>query len=84
MTLDRQLNTPPPEYARTCKFWPWYDKQSEDDRNAIDKAFDNPDLPSRHIFRTLRDAGCPVAESSIRSHRKRECAHCERQQNGQP
>jgi hypothetical protein len=83
MTLENTLNNPPPENTRTCKFGPWLASQPEDDRNAIHRAFDNPDIPARHIYRTLLAVGCPSAESSIRSHRRGECQNCERKRNGQ-
>jgi hypothetical protein len=82
MTLEQSLNTFPPENSRTCKFGPWLATLTEDDRNAVYKAFDNPDVPSRHIFRTLAGIGCPSSESSIRSHRLGDCQSCERNRNG--
>lgn len=82
MNLETALNNVTPEYSRTCKFGPWVNSQTEDDRNAIHKAMDNPDVPTRHIYKTLKTVGCPSAESSIRAHRRGECQNCERNRNG--
>ena len=82
MTLNDILTTPPAKDSRTCKFAPWLATLTEDDRNAVHRAFDNPDVPSRHIYRTLKSIGCPSAESSIRAHRRGECQNCERNRNG--
>jgi hypothetical protein len=82
MTLETILMAPPAENSRTCKFGPWLTSLPEDDRNAIHRAFDNPNIPSRHIYRTLLAIGCPSAESSIRSHRRGECQNCERNRHG--
>lgn len=82
LNLEETLNNVPPTNARTCKFGPWLTSLSEDDRNAIVKAFDNPDIGTRHIFKVLKAVGCPSAESSIRSHREGECQHCERVKHG--
>lgn len=81
MNLESILATPPAKDSRTCKFAPWLATLPEDDRNAVYRAFDNPDVPSRHIYRTLKAIGCPSAESSIRSHRRGECQNCERKRN---
>ena len=82
MNLETLLNDQTPEYARTCKFGPWVNTLNEDDRNAVFRAFDNPDVTTRHIYKTLKAIGCPSAESSIRSHRRGECQNCERTQHG--
>jgi hypothetical protein len=82
MNLDDILTTPPAKDSRTCKFAPWLATLPEDDRNAVHRAFDNPDIPARHIYRTLKAIGCPSAESSIRAHRRGECQNCERNRNG--
>lgn len=83
MSLDNLLQTQPNAYSRTCKFGPWLTQQTEDDRNAIIRAFDNPEITTRHIYKTLKAIGCPSAESSIRSHRLGECQNCERTNYGQ-
>lgn len=82
MSLETILFAESTTYARVCKFAPWLAQQSEDDRNAIIRAFDNPDVTTRHIYKTLKAIGCPSAESSIRSHRVGECQHCERTNYG--
>lgn len=81
LNLEQSLANIPPENARICKFGPWLQSLGEDDRNAIAKAMDNPDLTTRHIFKVLKTVGCPSAESSVRTHRARECQNCERNRN---
>ena len=49
MNLESMLTAPQPENARTCKFGPWLAQLPEDDRNAVYRAFDNPDIQARHI-----------------------------------
>ena len=82
MNLDNALNTQPGIYDRVCKFGPWFAKQTEDDRNAILRAFQNDQITHRHIYKTLRSIGCPSAESSIRTHRLGDCGYCERTNYG--
>lgn len=83
MNLEASLLNAPPENSRTCKFGPWVNSLPEDDRNAVYRAFDNPTITSRHIYRTLLAIGCPTAESAIRSHRRGECQNCERMKREQ-
>jgi len=82
MSLETALNNQPGAYDRICKFGPWFAQQSEDDRNAIIRAFENREITHRHIWKTLKTAGCPSAESSIRTHRLAECGYCERTNYG--
>ena len=83
LNLEAALATPPVK-ARSCKFGPWLMSQSPEDVTAVAKALANQELETRHIFRTLKAAGCPSAESSIRAHRARSCQYCEREFYGQP
>ncbi len=46
MNLEQMLQAAPPENSRTCKFGPWLATLPEDDRNAVHRAFDNPEVPS--------------------------------------
>ena len=82
MTLDELLNDVPPITGKQCRLNAWINMLSEDDRNAFWKAMDNDQIPTRHIWRTVRTIGCPNQESSIRSHRRGECLTCERNNNG--
>jgi hypothetical protein len=84
LNLEQALAAVPTVRGKACKFGPWLLTLSEDDRNAVAKAMDNPELETRHIFRTLQSVGCPSGESSVRTHRARECQHCERELHGQP
>ena len=47
MNLEQMLQAAPPENSRTCKFGPWLATLPEDDRNAVHRAFDNPEVPAR-------------------------------------
>jgi hypothetical protein len=78
VNLEQLLALIPETQTRACKFAPWFLSLSEDDQNAIIKAMDNPDIETRHIYKTLKAVGCPSAESSIRTHRARQCQNCER------
>lgn len=82
MTLQNALNNYEPN-SRFCKFGPWFSTLTEDDRASVIQAFDNPEIATRHIFKVLKSIGCPSAESSIRTHRLRECQNCERTNYGQ-
>jgi len=82
MTLNDLLHDVPPLSTKQCRLDAWLDTLKEDDRNAFWKAMDNPDIPTRHIWRTVKTIGCPNQESSIRSHRFGECRSCERKANG--
>jgi hypothetical protein len=78
MTLDDLLNDVPPPTGKQCRLAAWLTTLSEDDHTAFWKAMDNDQIPTRHIWRTIRNIGCPNQESSIRSHRRGECLTCER------
>ena len=82
MNLDTLLNDVPRARTKQCQLNNWLTTLSEDDRNAFWKAMDNPEIPLRHIWKTLKSIGCPNQESSIRSHRRRECQTCEENLNG--
>lgn len=72
------LNTPPVIERGRCTFRPWYEKLTEDERNAITASFDNEDWTTSAIVRILQDAGCPSSETTIRTHRKFACQSCNR------
>ena len=78
MTLDDLLNDVPPPTGKQCRLDAWLTTLNEDDHTAFWKAMDNDQIPTRHIWRTIRNIGCPNQESSIRSHRRGECLTCER------
>lgn len=78
MTKLDELFNAKAEPPRHCQFAVWLQTQPEEDRHSIYRAFDNPEIGTRHIFKTLRSIGCPNGESSIRSHRHGECKTCER------
>ena len=77
-TLEQLFNDVPPITGKQCRLNAWLIMLSEDDQNAFWKAMDNEQIPTRHIWRTVRSIGCPNQESSIRSHRRGECISCEK------
>ena len=82
MKLDDLLNNVPPMQTKQCKLNKWIISLTEDDRNAFWKAMDNPEIPTRHIWKAIKTVGCTNQESSIRSHRRGECQTCERTFHG--
>lgn len=77
MKLDDLLNAKP-EPPQHCQFSVWLSTLKRDDVDAIYRAFDNENVTTRHIYRTLKGIGYPNGESSLRSHRRGECITCER------
>jgi hypothetical protein len=82
MNLETLLTDVPRIRSKQCRLNVWLMTLSEDDRNAFWRAMDNPDIPLRHIWQTVKSIGCPNQESSIRSHRRGECQTCEDKLNG--
>lgn len=83
MNLETMLNNVPTIRRKQCRLHIWLQTLPEDDRNAFWKAMDNPDIPLRHIWKTVKAVGCPNQESSLRSHRVGDCQTCEERANGQ-
>ena len=81
MSLETLLNEVPPPTGKQCRLNIWLHTLNEDDRVAFWKAMDNEQIPTRHIWRTIRSIGCPNQESSVRSHRRAECISCEKRNN---
>jgi hypothetical protein len=82
MNLAQLLESVPTARTKQCRLNIWLATLTEDDRNAFWKAMDNPEIPLRHIWQTIKSIGCPNQESSIRSHRRGECQTCEGKLNG--
>lgn len=75
MNLDELLNAKP-QRTNQCKWSVWYNTQLMDvEREAIERAFKS-DMETSHIARALREYGCPMSDSTIRTHRRRECKTC--------
>jgi hypothetical protein len=77
MSLEDLLKDEP-KSAKQCRFAPWLESLSEDDRNAILRAFDERTTTISHIVRVLQGYGCPSSATSIRTHAKNECVACKR------
>jgi len=83
MSLESVLNDlPHGRVTKQCRLSIWLGTLNEDDRASFWKAMDNEAIPTRHIWRSVKEFGCPNQESSIRSHRRGECQTCERKSNG--
>lgn len=67
-----------PRRSNTCKYRIWYTGLTDDEQNTILTAFNNPNIETSHIIRSLQAYGCPSSESTIRTHRLNECKTCRR------
>lgn len=66
-----------PQRSKQCKWSIWYSDITDDDRASIQAAFADDRIETSHIVRTLQSYGCPMSESTIRTHRKNECKTCQ-------
>lgn len=74
--LDALLGEPQPP-KMWCTFGRWFAALNVEDQNTIRKYFGEAQTTTSHIARTLIEhRGCPVSESSVRSHRRGECRTC--------
>ncbi len=77
MSLDEMLKAKP-RRVNQCKWSLWYNNEiSEGDRISIMMAFADPNTATSHIVRVLTEYGCPMSESTIRTHRLNECKTCQ-------
>lgn len=81
MTLHDALNNYGPRTTRTCQFGAWTATLNEDDRNAIEAAFDNPTISTLHIYETLAAFGSTSSYSTVNTHRRNGCKSCRREVN---
>lgn len=77
MNLDEMLKAKP-QRSNACKWSQWYNNEiSEGDRISITLAFADERTETSHIVRVLQGYGCPMSESTIRTHRRNECKTCQ-------
>jgi hypothetical protein len=76
MNLDEMLKAKP-RRSNSCKWSVWYNSISEGDRMSIMIAFADEHTATSHIVRVLTEYGCPMSESTIRTHRLNECKTCQ-------
>ncbi len=76
MNLHEMLNAKP-QRNNPCKWSQWYNNIDPADRETIQVAFANQRIETSHIVRTLQGYGCPMSESTIRTHRRNECKTCQ-------
>lgn len=76
MNLEEMLNAKP-RRSNSCKWSVWYGSIPEDDRTFIANAFAEEHIATSHIVRVLTEYGCPMSESTIRTHRLNECKTCQ-------
>jgi hypothetical protein len=76
MNLDEMLKAKP-KRPNMCKWSNWWNSISEGDRISITIAFADPNTDTSHIVRVLHEYGCPMSESTIRTHRRNECKTCQ-------
>lgn len=70
--LDNVVN-----YRPQCKFGSWVDTLNADDQNLVRDALTARDrYTTIHLTRVFQSFGCPVSESSVRTHRMGECKSC--------
>ena len=77
MNLAEAFNAAPAR-PNSCKWSHWWVTLTDKDRADITAAFDNWNIETTHIARVLREYGCPLSDSTIRTHRRRECKTCAR------
>ena len=78
MNLSEMLQAKP-QRTNSCKWSLWFNNEiSEGDRTSILIAFADERTETSHIVRVLQSYGCPMSESTIRTHRKNECKTCQR------
>ena len=77
MNLSDALNTFAAKPS-TCKFGGWVDALKPEDRQLVHSALADRDRYTvAHLCRVFSSFGCPVSESSIRTHRVNGCRSCE-------
>jgi hypothetical protein len=77
MNLAAAFNAPP-KRNNQCKWSHWWVQLSEKDRTDITHAFNDWNIETSHITRVLREYGCPLSDTTIRTHRRNECKTCAR------
>jgi hypothetical protein len=77
MNLDEMLKAPP-RRTNACKWSQWFNGIDEMDQNSIIAVFADDHTETSHICRVLREYGCPMSDSTIRTHRLNECKSCGR------
>lgn len=63
---------------RNCSFGKWVDSLDDEDRQAVQDVFKDPNWSNAAITRTFREAGCPCARDSVTLHRSNGCKVCNR------
>lgn len=76
MKLADHLDMPLPTYKRGCSFKGWTDTLDEKDQLAVEQMLQNPAYPISYLTNLFAQYGCPVRNSRIQAHRKRECQAC--------
>jgi hypothetical protein len=76
MNLSEMLKAQP-KRGSGCKWAVWFKSLGEMDQLAVQQAFADEYTSTSHIVRTLQAYGCPMSESTIRTHRLNECKSCQ-------
>jgi len=76
MNVEEMLKAAP-RRSNSCKWSVWYGSIPETDRDYIANAFADEHILTSHIVRVLTEYGCPMSESTIRTHRLNECKTCQ-------
>ena len=73
--LDTLLNARSP-IGRPCEFGKWLALQTPEDQASIRRAVAEGPASTAHIFRVLRERGCPSSSSTLQKHRSGTCSTC--------
>lgn len=76
MNLEEMFKAPPRK-SNSCKWSVWFKSLTDTDQTIVQQAFADENTTTSHIVRVLTEYGCPMSESTIRTHRLNECKTCQ-------
>jgi len=75
MNLEEMFYAPKTP-SMQCKWRPWFESLTQEERDTINKAFNDNELETTQLTRALKAYGCPSSSTTIRTHRRGECKTC--------
>lgn len=74
--LDAALTEPRAFGGRVCEFARWLHTRTDAEQASIRRAVYEGSSSSAHIYRVLRELGCPSSASTLQKHRHGICVTC--------
>ena len=74
--LDSALRPQRAHVGRRCEFNLWLRTRPAEEQTSIRRAIAEGNASAAHIYRVLRDLGCPSSASTLQKHRHGMCITC--------